>query len=347
MQFNNHSHHSNLIGIITRLLISSGRALYGLFSNKRVSVAARVGITLLFIFLVSRGVRQSDIAGLIRHVQLLPCVVALLLGGLSLMLQVVRWQIILKAHHFPSHIAIAARTMFKGYLLAFVTPGRVGELLRAVELDPARRRASVLAVFEERFFGIMAIVGTGATCVLVEVALTGAAPFYPLLVATLIFAVVCAVLVGSITGKLPVPPRLLTRFPVGALWLAESKERIAGYPLAVLMVLSLFSQLLLLSQTALLMWMFGAENFGMNLLVAAQAYAFMLLLPFFIANIGIREYAFSFFMLRGAHNLLLVPVVSGIALGSATGILLLNIMLPAAIGLVWFHREKRNVIKSE
>lgn len=323
-------------------LMCTGRALYRFFSIKQVSVAARIAMTLLFVFLVSRGVHRNDIVGLVAHITPIPCVIALMLGGVSLFMQVARWRIILRAHHFPSDTAVAARTMFKGYLLAFVTPGRVGELLRAVELDPSRRRASVLAVFEERFFGIIAIVGTGVTAVVLEVILLRHAPFYPLLIASLLFTGVCAVVISVIVGKLTVPVRLGTMFPQIAQWLKDSNARTAGYPVFLLIVLSFGSQLFLLAQTALLLWMFGASGGAMNLLVAAQAYTFMLLLPFFIANIGLREYAFSFFLMRFTSNPLLLPVISGVALGSATGILLFNIMLPAAVGLIWFHGEKHS-----
>jgi hypothetical protein len=80
--------------------------------------------------------------------------------------------------------------------------------------------------------------------------------------------------------------------------------------------------------------MFGSRDFQANILAAGQSYAFMLFFPFFIANMGIREYAFGMF-LGGA----LVPA----AFGASMGILAINIVLPALLGLGWWMVDIKKI----
>jgi len=93
--------------------------------------------------------------------------------------------------------------------------------------------------------------------------------------------------------------------------------------------------------------MFGAGSFPTTLIAAGQAYTFMLLLPFFIANIGLREYSFSLFITNITNAAApMAPYIGRGSFGSATLILLINIILPAALGLVWLYTGKRGGTKA-
>jgi len=322
--------------------VSAGKRVYRFFSVEPVKTASRIGITVLFVVLVNRGIGRGDIASLCASLAPLPVTVAFVFGMLTLFLQVMRWRIILRAHNLPCTLTVAARTMFKGFLYAFITPGRVGELFRAVELSPARKKETVLAVFEERFFGIAATVITGAVAFVIEMVVLKQEPFYPLVIATVLFIFSAGAVIVVIVTRRKLPD-VFHRNARTAEVMEGARTRIVSYPYTTLAVLSLGTQLALVAETVVLLSMFGASGTVRTALAAAQSYSFMLLLPFFIANIGLREYAFSFFLMRMTANPLLLTSTSGIALGSATAVLAFNIIMPAAIGLVWIFLGRKSV----
>jgi hypothetical protein len=96
---------------------------------------------------------------------------------------------------------------------------------------------------------------------------------------------------------------------------------------------SAIAQILLIVQTSIVFSMFGVDSFIRGLLAAGQAFALMALVPLFIGNMGIREYSFGLFLGQiteaGEHPLRMI------ALGASVVILVINLILPALIGLLW------------
>jgi hypothetical protein len=99
----------------------------------------------------------------------------------------------------------------------------------------------------------------------------------------------------------------------------------------------------LLAQTAVLLGMFGGGAVFAGALAGGQAYGFMLFFPFFIANMGIREYSFGMFLGHGP-TALSAAGLSAAAFGASMGILLVNIILPAIVGLGWWIIEKKRTV---
>lgn len=301
----------------------------------------RFGITTLFVVIVNKHVDVHQLFTLLQTAKISILCIVLLSGIAALFFQILRWQMILRFHDLPSTLTVAAKTMFRGFLLAFVTPGRVGELFRAIDLDPSRKMDTVLSVFEERFCGIAATVAAGLLALLYQLIVMGKEPFLPLFTA-LALAVLCPsmVLVLIRLKRLSFTPanHLLSRFA----WLPAYLSRLHKLPFSPILSYSLIAHVLLLFQTALLFSMFGHFSIQEAVIAASQAYSFMLLLPFFIANIGLREYSFALFLAPFLHQSG-TPVLPAVALGTATIILLCNIMLPAAAGLVWMYFGRKTV----
>jgi flagellar biogenesis protein FliO len=61
-------------------------------------------------------------------------------------------------------------------------------------------------------------------------------------------------------------------------------------------------------------------------------------MPFFVANIGVRELSFSVFL----KKLEAAPQPAAIAFGVSGLILLINIILPAILGLIWMLKGNRS-----
>lgn len=338
---NQSSHKQRAVSFFSAQVVSFVRNTLATLDKNPWKWIFRLGITTLFVVIVNKHVDFRQLLALLHTAKFSILCMVLLAGIAALFFQVVRWQMILRFHNLPATFPVAGKTMFRGFLLAFVTPGRVGELFRAIDLDPSRKMDSVLSVFEERFCAVAITIFAGLIALLYQMLLLGKEPFLPLFTA-LALAVVCpSILLLLIKLKcLSFTPanRLLNRFA----WLPAYLSRLRTLPVLPILAYSLIAHMLLLLQTALLFTMFGHYPFLDAVIAAAQAYSFMLLLPFFIANIGLREYSFSLFLAPFIHqsNTSVLPAV---ALGTATIILLCNIMLPAAAGLVWMYFGRKTV----
>ena len=315
-----------------RIVIQTGRP--------PVKILLRILLTLLFVLLVNKGISGADLYALAGNLHPVLLVSAVFLGALSFYLQLLRWQVILTVHGLPSDSVTALRTMFRGNFLGFVTPGRMGELFRAVHIAPDRKAAGITATVEERFCAVVVTVGGGVCGMLAQRTIWGGPFFWPLVTSSVLFAAGMVIIAAVAAGKLH---NLTGRSG----WIGKISSvtgalvRFRSFPLGRLTLLSVGVHLLLLLQTALLFIMFGNYPLPVMITVAAQAYSFMLLLPFFIANIGSREYSFSLFLSRMVDFQAETLSPGIVALGVATIILIINIILPAAIGLFWVYSEKK------
>ncbi len=309
-------------------------------SRPALKTAIRIAVTIAFVYFVNRSIHVTDIIHLIRSIHTLPVFTAIILGIGSFFFQILRWQVILRSHNLPGSFMIALKTMFRGFLLAFITPGRIGELFRAVHIDSRRHFATVVAVIEERSFAVGVTVLAGMGCMIAQRAFYNLPFFMPVIVASVLLAIAASALVIAMySGEALCPERVRLSARFGRLF--DYLRRIKSLPFFRLFMLSAGAHLLLLVQTALLFGMFGSQDFGRNFVAAGQAFSFMLLLPFFIANIGLREYSFSLFLTRLSSGYPDVSAIQGIALGVATTILFINIIIPAAVGLIWIYTDKR------
>jgi len=121
--------------------------------------------TLLFVMYVNRSIDRNKIAQLATHFDVLPLLFTLILSIIGQFLQLIRWKIILSREGFTTRDSVI--TFFYGNLLAFITPGRMGELFRAVGLDKKRRPDTVMAVLIDKIFIILTILFIGIICSIV------------------------------------------------------------------------------------------------------------------------------------------------------------------------------------
>jgi hypothetical protein len=301
----------------------------------------KIVITVLFAVMVNRGITREQLGILGDRLTGGWIVAACFTGLLSLLLQLLRWREILKIEGFGDSLMQAFRTFAWGHLLAFITPGRIGEFGRALALDPRRKADSVAAVVIDKTFAVLATAVCGAVGMAVQFCALGSQPPRRMTLCMLLFCGMVPLAfialriwvrqyaktgrIGSIARRLHGTLLLIPRFLSG---------RIVIY--------SLTAQIALLVQTAMILSMFGTNSFFSSMVIAAEVYAFMLFLPFFIANIGLREYSFS--MMFGSIQ----PVfhasltVESVALGVSFLILVMNILVPAAMGLCIMIIDKKH-----
>lgn len=301
----------------------------------------RAGITLLFVVMVNRGVTLGQIKGLtgLLHISWLSAVLCLTV--LWVFFQILRWQAILKALGFSGRPKEAVTTFVWGNLLGFLTPGRVGELGRGLGLDVTRKADSIAAVVFDKGFAVAVTVLFGIAGMAIQNFALGIRPpkYLTIFMSGFLIALMLAALFYLFTRK-----KVGFSGARGAFFKVMRKLTAAGSRLFNWRTVgySVIAHVLLLAQTMVILRMLGSGPYLTNLLIAAEAYAFMLFLPFFIANIGLREYSFGL-MLGNLSPVLgseLAP--ASVILGVATLVLIMNVILPAMAGLYVMVADKKH-----
>ena len=306
------------------------------FTGKSVGfLIVKIGVTALFVVLANRSIHIADVSWIAGRVEPLHLALAFVLGVAGLLAQAARWHVVLRHQGLHSDLRTSLRTFLWGTALAFVTPGRVGEFARGLELAPQHKVQSVVAVFVDKLFAFGGCVLVAAVCASVQMVRHGT-----LVVGNWSWvaafggpALLFALLVRGKRRWVQFLPRWRI---VTALEEVPGADSIDG---SRMLVLSLLSQTLLLVQTAVVFSMFGCSGSAALILAAGLAYGLMTFLPFSIANIGVREYSFGMF-LTTTGIALNGTSAAGAALGSSMVILALNVVLPAAVGLVWSLLEE-------
>jgi hypothetical protein len=301
-------------------------------ADRRAMLAVKVALTGLFLYFANRRLSTDHWAMIAGGMRWPGLALAAGLGAAGLAFQAERWLIILRYEGFGARRAAAWKTLLFGTLLAFVTPGRIGELLRGVGLDPDRTADAAFAVVVDKLFTVAATFACGAACLLVQVRAYGVgAPrilYWGLAAAA---AAGCVCLVLFFRGGIIRLPSRIEEYRLRMLRMIPRAVSPAG---GRAILYSLIAHACLLVQTAVLMGMFGGLDFQSGVLAAGQAYAVMVFLPFAIANIGVREYSFGLFM-AALHDGPADHPVTAAALGVSVAILLINIVAPASVGLLW------------
>ena len=303
------------------------RQLADKYKSSKLLWVLKLAATAAVVYLVNKSISHCHMTDILERVSVLPIILALVLAVIGFYMQAVRWRVILRRMDIHISNADAVWTMLWGSLLAFVTPGRSGELLRGIMLPAVRKRDTVYAVVIEKCFAGAVALMLGLICAWFAVLRSGHGTGMQWIVIVccivLLLGYAAAVVAVYVVPRLKAAQRILRLFN----W-----QSLAGIG-----VYSVLIHIILLTESALLLTMFGSADVWANVCAVGQAYTFMIFFPFFIANMGIREYSFGLFLGY------LVPAFTAgraVAFGASMGILVLNIILPAAIGLAGWLFQK-------
>ncbi len=313
-------------------------------SNNRLLLPFKIAITALVIYLVNKSLGKSQLSPLFHHIVLRTLVVSLILGCVGFYLQTRRWQLLLGNQGTRISFQTGIRTMLWGCLLAFATPGRLGEFFRGISIKPENKANAVYAVIIEKIYaGGTALIAGACGAIFSWVAFGALSPAQGSII--IVGGAVMAAILGIFFSK-----RIL-RNAFARFFRSRALQNLTAFPFAnfaikaaaPIALLSIATHLVLLFQTAVLLDMFGSPGACANISIAAQAYAFMLFFPIFIANMGIREYSFGLFLGQLSVVYGLKAQVSAIAIGASMGILCINMILPAMAGLLWWIVDKKKL----
>jgi hypothetical protein len=315
-------------------------------SNKIFQWILKIIFTLLFVYIVNKNV-LAKLNTILNSVTWQHISAAFFLSFAGLFFQVKRWEIILRFQNFPVNNYIPWKTILWGNLLAIITPGRVGEIFRGLEISKDRKTDSLFAVIIDKLFIIFTVLLTGLICILsikwfLHIAITKEIKIFIITAFVVCSTGLFILFTGTVFDKKHAVTRYFNRVLKNIPRLFAPAGRRA-------LVYSLAAHICLISQTVILLSMFGCKNILINSSAVGLAYGVMPFLSFTIGNMGVREGSFSFFLSyigTETHNNTLS--IEGISLGTSIIILFMNIVLPAFIGLMWYLLDsfRTKIIKS-
>jgi hypothetical protein len=307
-----------------------------LLNNGKLLWLLKIAITGVFVYLVNKSLSSPLIQLANVRISWPVMSIVFLLAVFGLWLQVLRWRLICRTRAIPITMVWALKTMLLGNLLAFVTPGKLGELFRGVSLPQVKKSDTVIAVCVEKVYDALACVVFGLTAAALHAMQSGISTGQIVIGAGALTLAAAAVILSFLLRNRRVISLLRKKnLEKAVAWIAESFTNTSKSRITLITAYSFGVHFILVCQTALLFYMAGSAGFFGGVLSAAEAYAFMMLFPVFIANMGIREYSFALY-LTGTSGLRTGTAVPVAALFSSLSILFVNMILPAVAGLLWW-----------
>lgn len=316
-----------------RLILSSKiKKIVSVFHSKgSISHCIRLALTLLFLILVNRSITYKEISILIQTVDPFIFIVASFLGCTIILLQALRWSLILKAYGLGTTYATSLNMLLWGNVLAFVTPGRIGELFRGIDQYPSKKKLLLSATVTDRIFSIAAIIVFSIPALVVLYVGNNNKPplYFSVIILILVIISVLGIAAVLNCSRIPIFSRQLVSIITA---LNRSLQKIN---ISKISIISCIIHSILIFQTVLLFTNFGLVNLFDNTIIAILSYTFMLCVPISIANIGIREYAFTLFATLAYSTISGSVSLSAASLGASSSILIINIVFPALAGMIW------------
>ncbi len=295
---------------------SAAIARKGLSSTARAKLLfyARVAVAALALMFVIRStdpkaILQSFTAAGRFHVLM---AAALLLP--NVLLQMVKWLYILRLANPAISVRAAYRSLVVGFPLGFVTPGRLGEIGRALFIQEISQMRALRLVALDKISNLLVTVTMGLIGLLTLDAVVLSRPL------ALAAATVLCLTAGTILMMF-FSKRTRARL-AGMVRLNTLELRSAG----LVILLSFGFYAVFAAQFMFLIRAFGHLLFLENAQAVASVFLVKTLLPFAFADLGIREGAAVYYFGKLAYP-------AGAAFNAASLLFLINVVGPALLGL--------------
>ena len=307
-------------------------------NKKWLTWVFKIIITGIFVYFVNRKLSWHELTDMGAYLTVGHLVAAFICCLAGLFFQVKRWEIILRYQNFSIANNIALKTILWGNVLAFITPGRIGEIFRGLEINTHRRSDSILAVVVDKLFITLAVLFTGLIGILLQMLFVATALTTEMKQFVLAATITCAIAIAiALSPKVRERAGVFTHFITS---IFKSLPRLFNPAGQRAIFYSFAAHGVLLCQTFILLHMFGVAVSLPVCIAIAQAYGVMLFFSFTIGNMGVREGSFYYFLshlgvtaLQGAMSL------KGLTLGVSLIILLMNLVLPAMAGMLWYFSK--------
>ena len=285
---------------------------------------AKFSVTVYVVYFLSKKVPLVSVITSLFQVRLLFLGIAVVLGLIFTLVKAYKWYLLIKDLELDISFLSAIDGYLSGMSLGIVTPGRIGEVGRIIEVPGEKKLAGVGLVLWDKIFDLWAV---GI------LSLWGLSYF----LTPYISVIVTLVLLGSLFFILqPRYLEILAKFPILRRYpqLLEGLKHLKIRTIIVCLILTLICYILVLFEASLLLMSFG-KSFNPGILIAYPLVMLANLIPITVGGLGIRE-GFAILLL-GRFG-----IPDGIAFNLAFLVFLINTALPALWGLFPMNRNLMN-----
>jgi len=306
----------------------------GFLSNRVVSRLLKLAITVIVLTVAARYIQPEKIFSTILsvHPVFLMCAAILLVP--NLFLQQIKWLLLLRRIDDNASSIAAWHSLLAGYPLGLATPGRWGELGRAIFLpDYPRTTVAALAAIDKlmNFVAIILLGVIGVATFLHD----GFLPTFS--IHPVIIVAIVVVFAGGLFLSKRISKKFLNRdgaHEQSSSWIGVLRKFDARF-LFILFMLSLFFVMTFCAQLLILVEGLQTVDVPRGFAAASATFLTQSLLPLSIGDLGVRESAAAFFFSK-------IGVASHAAFGAALLLFVINMLLPSVAGLflLWKNPSK-------
>lgn len=285
----------------------------------------RLLLTLVILVLIFLRVDVRGIGDAFRSMHIPTFLFALMLLPVNLFLQIYRWSFILHTARIPVSVKDVSKSILVGLTLGLITPGRIGEVGRALHIRSSSTIQIAGLILFEKIFSLFTVLITSA----ISIMLWGNTIAGIVIIACTLFVVFHLTLIR------PVLSRLSFLLPYGdrvaelwSKWSCFDRKKTAS-----LLAITICFFLIVYLQLFVLVSSFQTVDISsalicMPLIIAINS------IPITIAGLGLREGAAVFFLSR-------FGVAEASALNGALLLFALDLIIPGVFGLLLILKKRR------
>jgi len=308
------------------------KPLYGQRSNSIFFNLLKLGLTISILMLAARYVHTEKLLTTISTIRINYLAFAFILLVPNLSLQYFKWRLLLRQID-PNIKSVAAwHSLLAGFPLGLVTPGRWGEIGRAIFLPgyPRLAIAGLAAIDKITNFASIVILGCAGSAFLLYSGFLAQFPSWRSWPLSLVPLASCLLLFSPALVK-RAWRRVIERGDSSS-WLAVLKNFDAKL-VGKLSVLSFLFVLTFSLQLVILVCGLHPVPPGDGMAAAFTTFFIQSLLPLSIGDLGIRESAAAFFFGK-------LGVAPNVAFDAGLTLFIINMLLPSALGLFLLWKKK-------
>ena len=296
-----------------------------------ISFFLKIFILIAFIYYLSIKIKPSKLLGYLKDLDLTFLLIAVVLFIAGKIFNILKWRFIVKRNKEVSDYDIIA-SIFGGYTLSIITPGRLGEMGRFLFINNVDFREIVSYTALDKIFNITINIVFGLIIFLLfPLKYPLSLKLFVLVVAFLVFSLILSYIfipkrLYYLLVKIPFLRKKKNRKFIKVLKESNKKDNFIIFAFSILTYLFFLVEFIFLS-----------ISFQLNtLMVAAKGFMLSLFLktalPITVAEWGIKEISLmEYYSLEGFS--------SEIALSAAFFLYILNIVIPSIIGLIFVLKE--------
>jgi uncharacterized protein (TIRG00374 family) len=307
-------------------------------TQKRIFWIIKVAITIFILAILINTIKPREIISAFRGAERAPMVIAFALLPLNLILQIVKWRILLKSLKPTTSNSQVVESLLVGFTLGLATPGRLGELARAFAVRDCEPLQVMGLSLADKFYNLACIALFGGLGILTLPGMVLQQNLYIIISCAVFYAIGAFVIIylavhpGFIRGllysislMLPIRKKLqsLIRCLDG---LTQERARLVLL-ISILFYFTFIAQFFILTQA--FSQLSPVDGFrGLPAIIFTKTF-----LPISIGGLGVGE-------LASVRFLSLFKVQAVAAFNASLLLFTINVLIPGIVGLFFIPKLK-------